>query len=259
MHRGALYREGENTDKKTYNSLGPFLFPFLPSPSRRLQHPRSVGELGGGTYCILPVLVIDLDLYGHGLIGSAIAGAAEPRPRPDEPSGLVLVVLGGLLVLRRRAVNIDEVVATRWPLQHSLLRGQGRYVTGKHLHLHRVAHRQLLLHRLVLMLMLLQLHVLPAQMIHVVARLRRAIVYGYRETRHVEFREPLLLPVPAARSRSSELLLLRKASSAVPRDVIPIGSRFGIVTDRRASDRRIAEPDASLLLAHHTVDREREG
>jgi len=49
---------------------------------------------------------------------------------------------------------------------------------------------------LLLLLLLLQLHVLPAQMIHVVARLRRAIVHGYRETRHVEFRE--LLPVLAA-------------------------------------------------------------
>jgi len=37
--------------------------------------------------------------------------------------------------------------------------------------------------------LLLQLCVLPVQVIHVVARLRRAIVHGYRETRHVELRE----------------------------------------------------------------------
>lgn len=40
-----------------------------------------------------------------------------------------------------------------------------------------------------MLLELLQLRVLPVQVIHVVARLRRAIVYGYREARHVGYRE----------------------------------------------------------------------
>lgn len=50
---------------------------------------------------------------------------------------------------------------------------------------------------MLLELRLLQLHVLPVQMIHVVTRLRRAIVYGYRETRHVEFREMEAVGDPA--------------------------------------------------------------
>lgn len=85
---------------------------------------------GMRTYCVLLVLVIGLDLYGHSLIGSAITGTAKPRPRPGEPSGLFLLVFE-LLVLRGGAVDIDEIVATRRLLEHLL--GWHR-VTGKHLH-----------------------------------------------------------------------------------------------------------------------------
>lgn len=96
------------------------IFTNVLSPrSRFFQFPN------GGTYCILLVLVIGLDLYGHGLIGAAITGAAEPRPRPREPSGLFLLVLGDLLVLRGRAVNVYEIVAARRRLEHGLLGGQG--------------------------------------------------------------------------------------------------------------------------------------
>lgn len=105
-----------------------FLFPLLslfPLPRFFSTTRAKIRDSAGKTYCILLILIIGLDLYRHGLIGSVITGATEPRPRPDESPGLFLLVLDCLLVLRGRAVNVDEVAATRRRLQHGFLGGQG--------------------------------------------------------------------------------------------------------------------------------------
>lgn len=109
------------------------------------------------------------DLYGDGSVGAVIGGAAEPRPRPRQSLRfLFLLLLGVLVLLRGGAMNVDQIPSGRL---EDLFAGRG----GDVARLHRVPDR--------LLAMLLLLH--PLQTVHVVSRLRGAIVHGHGETRHV--------------------------------------------------------------------------
>lgn len=100
-----------------------------------------------------------------------------------------------------------------------------------------------------MMLLLLQLHVLPVQVIQVVARLRRAIVHGYRETRHVERRAVACRCLRKLGAPSSGRHLPGRSARFNPIGWPIADRRSGPVTDRRAIERSRARVHGIISLS----------